>query len=99
VESSATGWEIKFRSIGFTDTFTLPVRTGSGGVVVVVVVEEVSRLLTRMVKALARDMLMPTSSVSRCGFEVSGQQRAERDAVPARAAFFEIDARKQFRTG
>ena len=57
VESSATGWEIKFRSIAFTDTFTLPVRTGSGGGVVVVVVEEESRLLTRMVKALARDML------------------------------------------
>jgi hypothetical protein len=49
VESSTTGWEIKFRSIAFPDNLTLPVRIGGG-------VEEVSRLPTRNVKALARDM-------------------------------------------
>jgi hypothetical protein len=81
VESSATGWEIKFRSNAFPGSFTLPVRIGGG-------VEVVSRLLARMVKALARDMLKQTSSVSRWKFELFRQQRVDRDAVPHKRLCF-----------
>lgn len=50
VEISANGDEIKLRSIAFVDNLTLPVRIGGGD-------EELSRLMARMVKALASDML------------------------------------------
>lgn len=76
VEISTTGWEIKFRSIAFPGNLTLPVRTGGG-------VAEASRLPTRIVKALARDMLVLTCNVF------------GRDAVPAQAALFESMSKKR----
>lgn len=50
VDNSATGGEIRVRSMAFPDALTLPIRIGGG-------VEVFSRLPVRMVNALARDIL------------------------------------------
>lgn len=67
----------------FPATFTLPDRIGGDA-------EGVSRLLERMVKALARAILKTNRvSVSRWKFELFRQRCASCDAVPARATFFD----------